>query len=55
MIFGHANDRKIPDRRLRGAAVPAIVDLAIAVAVGSFYETLDHEWREGPIPEQPGA
>lgn len=50
VVFGHAKDRKIPDRHLVGAQVPAMVELAIAIAVGSFYETLDHEWREGPIP-----
>lgn len=52
VVFGHAKDRKIPDRHLVGARVPAMVDLAIAIAVGSFYETLDHEWREGPIPAE---
>lgn len=50
VVFGHEKDRKIPDRHLVGAHVPAMVDLAIAVAVGSLYETLEHEWREGPIP-----
>lgn len=55
VIFGHAKDRKIPDRHLVGARVPAMVDLAIAIAVGSFYETLDHEWREGPLPDAPGS
>jgi hypothetical protein len=53
VVFGHDKDRKIPDRHLVDASLPAMVDLAIAIAVGSFYETLEHEWREGPIPALP--
>lgn len=55
VVFGHEKDRKIPDRHLVGQRVPAMVDLAIAIAVGSLYESLDHEWREGPIPPAPDA
>lgn len=54
VVFGHDADAKIPDRHLVGARIPAMADLAIAIAVGSFYETLDHEWREGPIPPPAG-
>lgn len=50
VVFGHDKDRKIPDRHLTGQRVPAMVDLAIAIAVGSVYESLEHEWQEGPIP-----
>ncbi|WP_026910941.1 hypothetical protein [Patulibacter minatonensis] len=50
VVFGHAKDQKIPDRFVTDQRVPAMVDLAIAIAVGSLYESLDHEWREGPVP-----
>lgn len=55
VVFGHEKDRKIPDRHLTGAHVPAMTDLAVAIAVGSLYETLDHEWKEGPIPPLEGS
>lgn|SRR5690242_4935232 len=50
VVFGNALDERVPDRHTRDLPPAALVELAEAVAVGSFYETLDHEWRDGAPP-----
>jgi hypothetical protein len=45
--FGNPLDDRVPDRHLPELAPRALAELAEAIAVGSFYETLEHEWREG--------
>lgn len=50
VVFGNALDARVPDRHTCDLPPAALVELAEAVAVGSFYETLDHEWRDGAPP-----
>lgn len=45
--FGNPLDDRVPDRHREALPPRALAELAEAVAVGSFYETLDYEWREG--------
>lgn len=48
--FGNDVRDDIVDRHLYGMAPAPLAELAEAIAVGSFYETLEHEWRQGPRP-----
>lgn len=48
--FVHERSREVPVRHSTAVTGAALLELAEAVAVGSFYETLEHEWREGPRP-----
>lgn len=51
--FGNDLDRAIRGVH-RGALAPDVLaELLTAVAVGSFYETLEHEWVRGPRPPHP--
>lgn len=48
--FGNDARDDIGVRHLPAIAPAALAELAEAIAVGSFYEALDHEWRDGPRP-----
>jgi hypothetical protein len=50
VAFGNVLDPRVPDRWLADLPPRALVELSEAIAVGSFYETLDHEWQVGTPP-----
>lgn len=50
VVFGNHLDPRVPDRHARGLPPRELAELAEAVAVGHFYETLEHEWQEGAAP-----
>lgn len=51
VVFGNPLDERVPDRHTRDLPPAALAELAEAIAVGSFYEALEHEWHEGaPVP-----
>jgi hypothetical protein len=41
-------DARVPVRHAPAIPPGALPELAVAIAVGSFYEVLEHEWLEGP-------
>lgn len=51
-VVEFANEARadIGTRHVPSLPPAALAELAEAVAVGSFYETLEHEWRDGPRP-----
>ncbi|MCW3040399.1 MAG: hypothetical protein JWM31_2304 [Solirubrobacterales bacterium] len=48
--FGNEAREDVAVRHAAGLRPLALAELAEAVAVGSFYETLEHEWQDGPRP-----